>query len=184
MPACRIYVIRCPDLLGRFGIRKVMLSITCFGQSSYSSCPSFWSWLVFLRGKRLSRRGPTALLRSRANRLFKPLVFGMVVVLPMDLYAWILGWVAEGLVPMVKLKSLKIDRPLGEDLWGTVTCGSCSTYFSTSLAIAGWTTASRRFAILQSLTARVCHDRLYPHLGRDHHSCVSTTDCMGFSACV
>ena len=41
-----------------------------------------------------------------------------MVILPLDLYCWVGSWVAEGLASPVKLKSLKVDPPLGENLWG------------------------------------------------------------------
>ena len=66
----------------------------------------------------LDRRGPRPVIVSRAKRLLIPLLFGVLVVLPLDLYAWILGWVTEGLVAPVKLKSMKFDAELSRDLWG------------------------------------------------------------------
>ncbi len=66
----------------------------------------------------LDHRGPATVVKSRARRLLIPLLFGMIVVLPLDLYAWILGWVSEGLVAPIKLKSMKIDGELGQHLWG------------------------------------------------------------------
>ena len=56
-------------------------------------------------------------LKSRANRLLRPLVFGMLVVLPMDLYIWLIGLVAEGLIPASKLRSLKLPAPYNQ-IWG------------------------------------------------------------------
>ncbi len=55
---------------------------------------------------------------SRARRLLRPLLFGMVVILPLDLYIWMLGFVADGLMPIQKLKSLKVPSPYGDQLWG------------------------------------------------------------------
>ena len=58
-------------------------------------------------------------LNSRARRLIRPLLFAAVVILPIDLYLWVLGLIADGLVPMTKLRSLKIPSPHGDHLWGT-----------------------------------------------------------------
>lgn len=58
------------------------------------------------------------LLRSRVRRLLRPLLFGMIVILPIDLYIWVTGLIAEGHMPMSKLKSLKVPSPMGEQLWG------------------------------------------------------------------
>jgi len=38
--------------------------------------------------------------------------------LPADLYVWTLGLVADGVVPAVKLKSLKFEPPISEQIWG------------------------------------------------------------------
>ena len=66
----------------------------------------------------LDRHGARKLVIGRAKRLLIPLAFGMLVVLPLDLYVWVLGWVAEGIVPAVKLKSLKFDDGVDANLWG------------------------------------------------------------------
>lgn len=90
----------------------------------------FWAIEVFimpvfllvagiLAWQTMVRRGATTLLISRTKRLGKPLLFGLCVVLPIDLYIWVGGWVYEGWVDPVKLKSFKIDGPLGDNLWGT-----------------------------------------------------------------
>jgi hypothetical protein len=39
------------------------------------------------------------------------------VILPLDLYVWLLGWAAEGKIPLKKLRSLKLGE-VGEGLWG------------------------------------------------------------------
>jgi len=72
----------------------------------------------FFAWQTLRRRGPSTLIRSRARRLLIPLLFGALVILPLDLYCWVGSWVVEGIVSPVKLKSLKIDHPIGQNLWG------------------------------------------------------------------
>jgi glucans biosynthesis protein C len=57
-------------------------------------------------------------LKTRARRLLCPLLFGMVVILPIDLYIWVLGLIAEGHMPISKLRSLKIPPPFGDHIWG------------------------------------------------------------------
>lgn len=80
--------------------------------------PLFLVIAGFLAWRSLQRSGAAALVKNRARRLLAPLLFGLVVVLPLDLYCWVLGWVAEGLVEPVKLKSLKFDGVIDRDLWG------------------------------------------------------------------
>ncbi len=80
--------------------------------------PLFLVLAGFFAWQTLQRRGPSALIRGRARRLLIPLLFGAVVILPLDLYCWVGSWVAEGIISPVKLKSLKLDHPIGENLWG------------------------------------------------------------------
>ena len=98
------------------------------GSSQFLDC-LFWAievvimpvFLVLagcLAWRTLTRRGPSHLVRGRANRLLIPLMFGCLVILPADLYIWMMAWVGEGLVEPVKLKSLKVEGQLGQNLWG------------------------------------------------------------------
>jgi len=57
-------------------------------------------------------------LQSRTRRLIRPLLFGMIVILPIDLYIWMAGLIAEGHMPLAKLRSLKVPSPYGDNLWG------------------------------------------------------------------
>lgn len=80
--------------------------------------PLFLVLAGILAAQTLVRRGAGELVRGRANRLLKPLAFGMLVVMPADLYVWLCGWVAEGLIEPVKLRSLKFEHGIDRDLWG------------------------------------------------------------------
>ena len=80
--------------------------------------PVFLILAGFLAWQTLQHRGPGQLTRSRAKRLLIPLLFGMLVVLPLDLYMWAISWVGEGHVAPVKLKSLKFAGVYGENAWG------------------------------------------------------------------
>ena len=80
--------------------------------------PLFLVLAGFFAWQTLQRRGPRTLISGRARRLLVPLLFGALVILPLDLYCWVGSWVAEGIVSPVKLKSLKLDHPIGQNLWG------------------------------------------------------------------
>lgn len=80
--------------------------------------PVFLVLAGFLTWRTLSRRGPGELFKSRLRRLAVPLLFGATVVLPIDLYIWLCGWLADGLIAPVKLRSLKFDGVIDRDLWG------------------------------------------------------------------
>ena len=80
--------------------------------------PLFLIIAGFLAFGTYHRKGAWELTSSRAKRLLRPLLFAVLVILPIDLYVWVLGWVGEGIVPAVKLKSLKFDGVIDQHLWG------------------------------------------------------------------
>ncbi|MFK8115616.1 MAG: acyltransferase [Rubripirellula sp.] len=90
----------------------------CFWSIEVFIMPLFLVMAGFFAWQSLSRRGEIKLIKSRAKRLLLPLLFGILVILPLDLYCWVLGWVTEGLIAPVKLKSLKFDGGIDRDLWG------------------------------------------------------------------
>jgi peptidoglycan/LPS O-acetylase OafA/YrhL len=110
--------------------------------------PLFLVMAGFLAWRTLQKRGPTALVRSRARRLLKPLAFGALIVLPIDLYIWVLGWVAEGIVPAHKLRSLKFEPQLDEHLWGLAHLWFLQYLFLYVVVVATVVRLRNRFAIL------------------------------------
>ena len=80
--------------------------------------PLFLVLAGFFAWQTLQRRGPKTLFKNRARRLLIPLLFGVIVILPLDLYCWVGSWVAEGIVAPVKLRSLKFDDGVSQNLWG------------------------------------------------------------------
>ena len=94
------------------------LAEQCFWTIELFIMPLFLVLAGFLAWQTLDRSGAGRLIKSRARRLLVPLLFGCVVILPLDLYAWLIGWVGEGLIAPVKLRSLKFDHGIDQDLWG------------------------------------------------------------------
>ncbi|MCS7466485.1 acyltransferase [Stieleria sp. ICT_E10.1] len=80
--------------------------------------PLFLMMAGFLLCHSSRRHSPGRLIQSRAKRLLIPLAFGVVVILPISLYIWTAGLVVEGVVPAIKLKSLKFPTPISEQIWG------------------------------------------------------------------
>ncbi|MFO1092008.1 MAG: acyltransferase family protein [Planctomycetaceae bacterium] len=78
--------------------------------------PVFFLMGGFLAAQLFARLGPAEFLKHRARRLLVPFAFACVVILPLDLYAWLLGWVVEGRIPLQKLRSLKLGSRAR--LWG------------------------------------------------------------------
>ncbi len=111
--------------------------------------PLFLLLAGFLAWRTIQRRGPVTLVKSRARRLLAPLLFGIVVILPLDLYSWVLGWVAEGLVPPVKLRSLKFDGGVDRDLWGLSHLWFLQYLFLYVVMVALAASARTRFAVLR-----------------------------------
>ena len=65
----------------------------------------------------LDRLGPGDMARHRVRRLGGPLLLGCVLILPLDLYVWLLGAAADGSLPLRKLQSLKL-KGYDDGLWG------------------------------------------------------------------
>ena len=79
--------------------------------------PAFLIMGGFVAAPMLDRLGPAEFARSRTRRLLLPFLFGCVLILPLDFYIWLLGWVIDDRIPMKKLRSLKLG-PAAQDLWG------------------------------------------------------------------
>ncbi|MCA9024938.1 MAG: acyltransferase family protein [Planctomycetaceae bacterium] len=80
--------------------------------------PLFFVQSGYLACQIMCAKGPEEFLKHRTRRLLAPFALGCVLILPLDLYAWLLGWAGEGKITLHKLRSLKIDSPLGDNLWG------------------------------------------------------------------
>jgi fucose 4-O-acetylase-like acetyltransferase len=79
--------------------------------------------LFFLMGGYLAagswRRSPdAAFVQHRSRRLLIPLAVAFFLVLPADMYVWLAGWVAEGLIRARKVQSIKLPEPLSSQFWG------------------------------------------------------------------
>lgn len=79
-----------------------------------------------------------AFIKSRARRLLKPLVFGVLVILPFDFYVWMLGLVSEGHFPMSKMRSLKVPPPFADNLWGLSHLWFLLYVFLYSVVLVAW----------------------------------------------
>lgn len=80
--------------------------------------PLFFLMNGYFAARLLQKSGESKFLRHRLNRLGGPFLFAAIVILPMDLYTWLLGWVGDELIPINKLRSLKIKGELGDSLHG------------------------------------------------------------------
>lgn len=80
--------------------------------------PLFLLLSGFFACRSLLRSGAASFLRSRGNRLLRPLLFGVIVLLPINYGLWLLGWVAEGRVSADSLSTLKVPRESRVHLYG------------------------------------------------------------------
>ncbi len=85
-----------------------------------NSCimPLFFIMSGYLAAQLASDREPRSFLKHRLSRLGLPLLVGFVLVLPADLYVWVLGWVTQGLIPWSSLRRLSFPDELDAALWG------------------------------------------------------------------
>jgi peptidoglycan/LPS O-acetylase OafA/YrhL len=120
--------------------------------------PLFLIIAGYLAAQTIQRRGPIGLVRNRGKRLLIPLLFGIIVVLPLGLYAWVLGWVTEGLVSPVKLRSLKFDGVIDHDLWGLRHLWFLQYLFQYIVVLAiGWAVVKRSARLRRlCLSPRIC----------------------------
>lgn len=80
--------------------------------------PLFFLMAGFFAAGIRQARGTAGFLRNRRRRILLPLVLGGLIILPMDLYVWVLGWVVEGKVKPSRLTSFRFDGNVDEHLWG------------------------------------------------------------------
>ena len=81
--------------------------------------PLFFLMSGYLAWASLRQRGATGFLKQRTLRLLIPFLFACIVILPMDLYAWLFTWAAVGKIPLAKLRTpLKIPLVGESHLWG------------------------------------------------------------------
>lgn len=116
--------------------------------------PVFLVIAGFLLTPTLVRRGPLEMLRVRWKRLARPLAFGVLVILPLDFYLWLCGWVSEGIIPLVKLKSLKFDGDVDKDLWGLSHLWFM-LYLLTYITLVAWVAfAAKRTSMIAKIVRR------------------------------
>lgn len=80
--------------------------------------PIFLVMAGFFAARSMSRSGATTTMKSRLKRWGTPLVVATIVLIPIELYVWLLGWLAEGHITPRKMKTLKLDPQLSANLWG------------------------------------------------------------------
>lgn len=80
--------------------------------------PLFFLVSGYFAAVSLERYGAAGLIRQRLARLGKPLLWGCVLILPLEMYTWMTGWLIDGRITARKMRSLKLPPELSQDLWG------------------------------------------------------------------
>jgi peptidoglycan/LPS O-acetylase OafA/YrhL len=80
--------------------------------------PTFFVLSGYFSAGLLARLSAAEFFRSRRQRLLVPLIFGIATILPFCFYIWLMGWVADGILPPHKLRTLKLTNELQEHTWG------------------------------------------------------------------
>ncbi|SMP40493.1 Peptidoglycan/LPS O-acetylase OafA/YrhL, contains acyltransferase and SGNH-hydrolase domains [Neorhodopirellula lusitana] len=80
--------------------------------------PVFLVVAGFLASQSMANRGPSKTLKNRLKRLGWPLLWTTLFLIPVDLYIWLCGLLADGVITPRKLQSLKFDDALDSKIWG------------------------------------------------------------------
>jgi len=102
-----------------------------------SIMPLFFTISGYCAAQGLAKLGPRAYVGRRIRRILFPFVAAAIILLPLEFYIWLLGWVVEGRLPLHKLRSLKLG-PLYRDLWGFSHLWYLEYLILLSLGYAAW----------------------------------------------
>ena len=80
--------------------------------------PLFFVLSGFASCAMLFKHGEKTFTQLRQKRILYPLLFGVVVLLPLEVYIWTLGWIANERYPWNKLFSLKFTTADAQSFWG------------------------------------------------------------------
>ena len=80
--------------------------------------PVFFIMNGYFAARLLQQRGAGAFLRHRLSRIGGPFLLACVLILPMDLYIWMTGWVICDLISLDEMLALKIHDDIGNTLHG------------------------------------------------------------------
>jgi glucan biosynthesis protein C len=97
--------------------RSAVVTAICWKIDTFIM-PLFFVMGGFLACHSGQRSGPVTLVKNRLVRLGAPFALALVVILPIDLYVWLVGWVIEDRIHIRKLKSLKVGSDLRQSIDG------------------------------------------------------------------
>ena len=118
--ACIPYLDRpMPGLVWPVRDEPARLIPTTFWMVEVFIMPLFLLLAGYYAQRSLAGRGVGDLIRSRVQRLLRPLAWAAVLLLPLEYYLWLTGWVIEGQIPADRLWTLKVPRESRQHLFGS-----------------------------------------------------------------
>lgn len=80
--------------------------------------PIFLVIAGFFAARSMARSGSLGTLKNRCRRWGTILALAIVFLIPIELYVWMLGWVADGLITPRNVQTLKFKIAAADHLWG------------------------------------------------------------------
>lgn len=80
--------------------------------------PIFLVIAGFFAARSMARSGALPTLKNRCRRWGTILALAIVFLIPIELYVWMLGWVADGLITPRNVQTLKFKIAQADHLWG------------------------------------------------------------------
>lgn len=100
------------DAAPNLAVDGLFWSIECFIMALFFVISGYFAAQLCIR------RGLAGYLRQRSRRLLAPLLLATLIILPLTGYVWVFGWVLEGKVAAIKLRSFKFEDSVAADLFG------------------------------------------------------------------
>jgi peptidoglycan/LPS O-acetylase OafA/YrhL len=107
--------------------------------------PLFFVLAGFFSAGMLASRGETAFLASRTRRLLTTQIVAAAVILPVCLYLWTLGWIADGLYVPGRYFIFGLPKDLQEELFGFAHLWFLQYLYIYCLALGGGSWLLKRF---------------------------------------
>lgn len=108
--------------------------------------PLFLMLSGYVSWRSLVHRGERKFLQQRVDRILYPLLAAACILLPLELYLWMLGWVGEGQLSWKDLRDIRLGT-LQQNLWGLSHLWYLQYVFLYSMLLAAGVWSVRRIQI-------------------------------------
>lgn len=124
--------------------------------------PLFFVMGGFLAASLWQKQPDSRFFVHRTRRLLGPLALAFFLVLPADMYVWLGGWLAEGLIPFRKVLSIKLAEPLSSQFWGVAHLWYLQCLWS--LSVIAWAVSRLGERVSLPVSLRMLHPTRRPGL--------------------